>query len=53
MEKRLVLIADDSESIRELYTVALNLADIDSIIATDGQQAVTLALQKHPDVILS
>jgi CheY-like chemotaxis protein len=52
MEKRLVLIADDDESIRQLYTTALSLVGIEVLAASNGAQAIALALEKHPDVIL-
>ena len=52
MKKRLVLIADDNESIRDLYTQALSLAGINVITAKNGREAVELALSEHPDVIM-
>jgi two-component system OmpR family response regulator len=52
MEKRLVLVADDNESIRELYSTALSLVGIEAITASSGAQAIAIALEKHPDVIL-
>jgi len=52
MEKRLVLVADDTENIRQLYTDALSIAGIEVVTASDGNEAVAVALAKHPDVIL-
>jgi CheY-like chemotaxis protein len=47
-----VLIADDDESIREMYSAAFSAAGINVITAADGNQCVELALKHHPDAIL-
>lgn len=52
MEKRLVLVTDDDENIRALYTEALTASGIEVITATNGKEAVVMALTQHPDVIL-
>lgn len=52
MEEKLILIADDNNSIRELYTQALTLAGLKVITAADGNEAIKIALEKHPSVIL-
>jgi len=52
MEKRLVLLADDDQAIRELYHLALTNAGLEVVTAADGNEAVALALEHHPVVIL-
>lgn len=47
-----VLIVDDDESIRDLYADAFELAGLTALKAKTGEEGVTLALQKHPNVIL-
>jgi DNA-binding response OmpR family regulator len=47
-----VLIAEDDESIREMYSAAFSAAGISVITATDGNQCFELALNHHPDAIL-
>lgn len=51
-ETTLILIADDSDDIRMLYTEALTAAGLRVIAATTGEEAVTKALAEHPAVIL-
>ncbi|MDA8597132.1 response regulator [Candidatus Pacebacteria bacterium] len=52
METPPVLIVEDDESIRELYTAAFKAAQITVITAADGQAGLALALEHHPSVIL-
>ena len=52
MTNTTVLIADDDESIREMYSAAFSAAGIGVITAVDGNQCVELALKHHPDAIL-
>lgn len=47
-----VLIVDDEESIRQLYTDAFTLAGLSIATAATGADAVRLALHHHPRVIL-
>ena len=47
-----VLIVEDDESIRTLYSEALSLAGLVVDTAATGTEDVTLALEQHPDVIL-
>lgn len=51
-KNNLILLADDDESIRQLYTDALSLADLEVITAKNGAEALAIALEKHPAVIL-
>lgn len=52
MEPRPILVVDDDELIRQLYTDALSLAGLPVITAKTGAEAVSLALAQHPEVIL-
>ena len=52
MEKPKVLIADDNHLTKEMYSAALQQADFIVFTARDGREAVGLALQHKPDVIL-
>ncbi len=52
MTNSTVLIADDDESMREMYSTAFSAAGINVIIATNGNQCVELALKHHPNAIL-
>lgn len=47
-----VLIVDDDENIRELYSDAFTNAKINVLIASNGAEGVSLALQHHPNAIL-
>jgi YesN/AraC family two-component response regulator len=48
-----VLIADDHEVVRSGLTRLLSGADVEIVgEATDGQEAITLATKKKPDVVL-
>ncbi len=52
MEQKQVLLVEDDKNIRELYGVALVNAGINILMAEDGEQGVTLALEHHPSLIL-
>ena len=47
-----VLLVEDDENIRSLYKDALEIAKLSVTVAKDGSEAVTLALENHPKVIL-
>ncbi len=47
-----VLIVDDDENIRELYSDAFSNAKINVLTASNGADAVALALEHHPNAIL-
>jgi CheY-like chemotaxis protein len=51
MEKS-VLIVEDEEPIRELYSDALEGVDLHVHKASNGGEGIELALKHHPDVIL-
>jgi two-component system phosphate regulon response regulator PhoB len=47
-----ILIADDEESLRTLIETTLEAPGLRILQAADGNQAVELARQEHPDLIL-
>ncbi|MEX0602852.1 MAG: response regulator [Bacteroidota bacterium] len=51
---KIVLLAEDDEDNRDLVSFVLQRSklDIELVIAENGKQAVDLAIEKHPDVIL-
>ncbi len=48
----LVLIADDSPTDQHILSRALEKSGFETIMATDGEEAIRLAEQRSPDVIL-
>ena len=48
-----ILIADDERDIRDLITFTLRFAGYEVAAASNGEEAVTLALQEIPDLIIS
>jgi DNA-binding response OmpR family regulator len=51
-ETQLVLVADDEEDIRALVAFRLQRAGYDVITAADGEEALTLATTRLPDLIV-
>ncbi len=51
-DKKIVLLVEDDEAIRELYAVALIQAGFNILMAENGEQGVMFALKHHPDLIL-
>jgi two-component system alkaline phosphatase synthesis response regulator PhoP len=47
-----ILIAEDEPDIRDLITFTLRFAGYEVVAATNGEEAVTLARQEMPDLIL-
>ena len=47
-----ILIADDDPTIIHLLTVNLEMEDYEVVVAQDGLQAVTMANQDPPDLII-
>lgn len=47
-----ILVADDEEPIREIAGALLGPAGYDVLEASDGEQALSLVYEKHPDLIL-
>ncbi|MCA9360590.1 response regulator transcription factor [Candidatus Nomurabacteria bacterium] len=52
MTDRKVLIIEDDEALRNLYSTILENADIKVLSASRGKEGVDMALKHHPDVIL-
>ncbi len=53
MEQATVLIVEDDASIQALYKDALEFSGLNVVIAKNGTEGVTLALELHPDLILA
>src|SRR5215207_8430454 len=52
MAKRCVLLADDDPGLRRLIGTTLGTEDFDLLQATDGQEALEIARQRHPELVL-
>jgi CheY-like chemotaxis protein len=52
MEMTKILIAEDERDIRDLITFTLGFAGFEVIAATNGEEALNLARQQVPDLIL-
>jgi len=52
-KKNLILIVDDEEEIRLLLKEFLEKNDFDVIVAADGQQAIKLAGEHIPDLVIT
>lgn len=52
MTERLILTADDNQQIRMLIKAALNSLGHQLIEAVDGEQALELAIERRPDLVL-
>jgi DNA-binding response OmpR family regulator len=49
-DRPLVLVADDDEDILELVSLGLGRGNMDVIQARDGEEALALAEEHHPDL---
>ena len=47
-----ILVVDDEESVRKLVVASLRKQDFRILHAETGEQALVLAAQEHPDLIL-
>ena len=47
-----ILIVDDQLEVRELVQVTLEIGDYQILTAENGQEAIDVAQQEHPDIIL-
>lgn len=52
MEQKTILLVDDDMVLREMYRFAFSEAGLQVITATDGTEAIALALEHHPSIIL-
>jgi two-component system phosphate regulon response regulator PhoB len=50
--KRCVLLADDDPGLRRLIGTTLGTEDFELLHATDGQEALEIAREKHPELVL-
>ncbi|MCA1646381.1 MAG: response regulator [Chloroflexi bacterium] len=50
--KRRVLIADDDHALRRLIGTTLGSADFEVLHAVDGEEALRIARQQHPEMVL-
>ena len=50
--KRRVLVADDDAALRRLIGTTLGNEDFELLQASDGQQALAVAREQHPDLVL-
>jgi len=51
-KERLILVADDDEDILKLVSVALRLEEFRVLTALDGNEALHLARDEHPDLVI-
>ena len=51
-DRPVLLIADDNEDVVELLRVYLKPLDCEFLIAKDGEEALTVAQARMPDVVL-
>ena len=52
MGKKVILIVDDQLELRNLILLTLDGNDYELHTASDGQQAMTIAKQLHPDLMI-
>ena len=50
--KRRVLLADDDPGLRRLIGTTLGTDDFDLLQAVDGEEALRMARQQHPELVL-
>jgi DNA-binding response OmpR family regulator len=49
-DAKLILVADDDDDVRELVVFRLERAGYEVVTAADGEEAVNLARERHPDL---
>ena len=52
LAKKKILVDDDAEDIREVLSIVLRLRGCETILATDGRQAIEQAARYEPDLVL-
>jgi DNA-binding response OmpR family regulator len=52
MESKKILLVDDSPTTLMMEKMILKAESYELLVARDGQEAITLALKEHPDLIL-
>jgi DNA-binding response OmpR family regulator len=50
--KRRILLADDDSGLRRLIGTTLGTKDFDVLHAVDGEEALRIARQQHPELVL-
>lgn len=50
--RRTVLIADDEELLAEAIATTVSLEGLETVIASSGREALSLARKLHPDLVL-
>ncbi len=50
--RKVILLAEDSPDVREMYRLWMELSDFGVIEAVDGMEAITLTHRHHPDVVV-
>lgn len=48
-----ILLVEDDQSLREIYSVRLQAEGYDLVTAGDGEEALTVAISEKPDLIIS
>ena len=51
-QRQVILVAEDSPDVREMYRIWMELSDFNVVEATDGVQAIHLTHQYHPDAVV-
>ena len=51
-DKRRVLLVDDDEGLRRVVAVTLGEEEFELLLASDGEEAVAVAREQHPELIL-
>ena len=52
MDKKIILIAEDDESMQGAISDALKNQGFETLIVNNGEEALAIALKEHPDLIL-
>ncbi len=50
--RKLVLVVDDNEEIRDLISLILRESEFDCVEAADGEKGIYIACRDNPDIIL-
>ena len=48
-----ILLVEDDQSLREIYSIRLTAEGFEIVSASDGEEALALAVKEKPDLILS
>ena len=53
MSKPKLLVADDSATVRKVFELAFEMEEVDAIVAAGGEEALRLAEQRRPDLVIA